>query len=59
MGVDQSHLVKETFCDSDDHVLDEGLDGSETGYVLSATVEDGEGDLGALGSLDLGSVGVG
>ena len=28
MCVDQSHLVQESLCDSDDHVLDEGFDGS-------------------------------
>ena len=28
MGVDQSHLVQESLCDSDNHVLDEGFDGS-------------------------------
>jgi hypothetical protein len=28
MGVDQSHLVQESLCDTNDHVLDEGLDGS-------------------------------
>ena len=28
MCVDQSHLVEESLCDTNDHVLDEGLDGS-------------------------------
>ena len=28
MCVDQSHLVEESLCDTDDHVLNEGLDGS-------------------------------
>jgi hypothetical protein len=43
-----------------DHVLDEGLDGTQAGDVLARTVPDGEDDLGLLGGLDLeGSAGCG
>lgn len=28
MCVNQSHLVEESLCDTNDHVLNEGLDGS-------------------------------
>lgn len=45
MGVDVSHLVLETSGDTDDHVVDEGLDGSQSSDVLSVTIEDGDLDL--------------
>ena len=47
-------------CDTDDHVLDHRLDGSETGNVLSVSVPDSEDDLVGLWLLDLrvGSAGV-
>ena len=38
MGVDVSHLVFEAFRDTDDHVVDEGLDGSESSDVLSGAM---------------------
>lgn len=56
MCVDQSHLVEEALCDTDDHVLDQGLDGPEAGNVLSGTVPDGELDFSLLGGVDLGLV---
>jgi hypothetical protein len=53
MGVYELHLVLETLGDTGDHVGDHGLDGSETGNVLSCTVPHGELGLGTLGTLDL------
>jgi hypothetical protein len=44
-------------CDTDDHVLDHRLDGSETGNVLSVSVPDSEDDLVGLWLLNLEVVG--
>ena len=38
MCVDVSHLVFEAFCNSDDQVVDKGLDGPEGGDVLASAV---------------------
>jgi hypothetical protein len=38
MCVDESHLVLESFCDTDDQVVDESADCSKSGNVLSRTV---------------------
>lgn len=38
MGVDVSHLVLEALGDTDDEVVDEGTDSSESGDVLAGTV---------------------
>jgi len=38
MCVDISHLVLEALCDTDDHVVDEGSDGSEGSDILSGAV---------------------
>lgn len=38
MGVDVSHLVLESFRDTNDQVVDESADSSEGGDVLSGTV---------------------
>lgn len=57
MGVDVSHLVLVTLGDTGDHVVDQGLDGSEGSNVLSGTVEDGDLDL-LIGDLLEGNVDV-
>lgn len=57
MGVDVSHLVLETLGDTNDHVVDEGLDSSQGSDVLSVTVEDGDLDL-LIGDLLEGNVDV-
>jgi hypothetical protein len=49
MGVDVTHLVLEALGDTDDHVLDDGLDGAESGDVLANAVVDLNGDDIALG----------
>ena len=38
MGVDVAHLVLEALGDTDDHVVDQGADGAESGNVLASTV---------------------
>jgi hypothetical protein len=38
MGVDESHLVFESLCNTDDQVVDKSADCSESGDVLSGTV---------------------
>ena len=38
MGVDVTHLVLETLGDTDDHVVDQGTDGTESGDILAGTV---------------------
>ena len=38
MGVDVAHLVLEALGDTDDHVVDQGADGTEGGDVLAGTV---------------------
>ena len=38
MGVDVAHLVLEALGDTDDHVVDERTDGTESGDVLAGTV---------------------
>jgi hypothetical protein len=38
MGVDVSHLVQESLCDTDDQVVDQSSDCAESGDVLSCTV---------------------
>lgn len=53
MGVYQLHLVLVTLGDTGDHVGNHGLDGSETGNVLSGTVPHGELGLSTLDTLDL------
>jgi hypothetical protein len=53
MGVHQLHLVLETPGNADDHVADHGFDGTETSYVFTSAVPDGEDDLGVFGGLDL------
>ena len=53
VGVDKTHLVEEALGDTNDHVLDQRLDGPQASNVLAATVVDGEGDLGAGLGLDL------
>jgi hypothetical protein len=53
MGVHQLHLVLEPPSDADDHVADHGFDGTETSYVFTSAVPDGEDDLGVFGGLDL------
>lgn len=57
MGVDVSHLVLVTSGDTGDHVVDEGLDGSQSSDVLSVTIEDGDLDL-VIGDLLEGNVDV-
>lgn len=44
-----AHLVSEALSDTDDHVLDQALDGSQASNVLAAAVPDHELDFGALG----------
>lgn len=53
MGVDVAHLVLEALGDTDDHVVDEGADGTESGDILTGTVVNLETD--DVG-LDLGEV---
>lgn len=38
MGVDVTHLVLEALGDTDDHVVDQGADGTESGDILAGTV---------------------
>jgi hypothetical protein len=38
MCVDESHLVLESFCDTDDQVVDESADSSESSNILSRTM---------------------
>lgn len=48
MRVDVAHLVLEALCDTGDHVVDDGLDGSQGGDILAVAVVDLDGD-GVLG----------
>lgn len=38
MGIDVTHLVLEALGDTDDHVVDQGADGTESGDILAGTV---------------------
>ena len=38
MGVDVTHLVLEALGDTNDHVVDQGADGTESGDILTGTV---------------------
>jgi len=38
MGIDVTHLVLEALGDTDDHVVDQGADGTESGDILASTV---------------------
>jgi hypothetical protein len=38
MGIDVTHLVEEALGNTDDHVVDEGTDGAESGDILAGTV---------------------
>lgn len=38
MSIDVTHLVQETAGDTDDQVVDEGADSSESGNALASTV---------------------
>lgn len=53
MGIDVAHLVLEALGDTDDQVVDEGADGTESGDVLAVAMVNLEAD-GAL--LDDGEV---
>jgi hypothetical protein len=53
MGVDVAHLVLEALGNTNDHVVDEGADGTESGDILTGTVVDLKSD--DVG-LDLGEV---
>lgn len=44
MGVDVAHLVLEALGDTDDQVVDEGTDGSESGNGLADAMVDVDGD---------------
>lgn len=57
MGIDVSHLVLEALGDTNDHVVDKGLDGTQSSDVLSVTVEHRELDL-SVGDLVEGDVDV-
>jgi len=49
MGVDVAHLVLVALGDTDDHVVDDGADGTESGDVLAGTVVHLNGDDVLLG----------
>lgn len=53
MRVDGADLVAEALCDTGDHVVDEGLDGTQAGDVLAGSVPDDELD-GGVAALGLG-----
>lgn len=38
MRINVSHFVFESSCDADDQVVDDGLDGSESGHVFTCTM---------------------
>jgi hypothetical protein len=57
MGIDVSHLVLEALGDTNDHVVDKGLDGSQSSDVLSVSVDDSQLDL-SVGNLVEGDVDV-
>lgn len=52
MGVDVTHLVLEALGDTDDHVVDERTDGTESGDVLAGTVVHLDLDGGLIGLLE-------
>ena len=53
MGIYKTHLVLETLCDTNDHVVYQGADSAEASVVLAATLPDCEGDFACLGGEDL------
>lgn len=52
MGVDVTHLVLEALGDTNDHVVDERTDGTESGDVLAGTVVHLDLDGGGIGLLE-------
>ena len=59
MGIDVTHLVLETLGDADDHVVNDGADGTEGGDVLADTMVQLDTDrLLVLGVLDEGDADV-
>lgn len=50
MGVDVAHLVLEALGDTDDHVVDDGADGAQSGDILAVAVVDLDRD-GVLGGV--------
>lgn len=49
MGVDVAHLVLEALGDTDDHVVDDGADGAQSGDVVTLAMVNLDGDDALLG----------